>query len=50
MKAEGVYSPIAAGPQDYQYNADVFEAGAVDEVKQKATHKDVSKVREDKAR
>ncbi|MEE0036158.1 MAG: hypothetical protein UEY44_07645 [Coprococcus sp.] len=50
MKAEGVYSPIAAGPQDYQYNADVFEAGAVDEVKQKATHKEVSKVREDKAR
>ena len=50
MKAEGVFSPIAAGPQDYQYNADVFEAGAVDEVKQKATHKEVSKVREDKAR
>lgn len=50
MKAEGVYSPIAAGPQDYQYNAYVFEAGAVDEVKQKATHKEVSKVREDKAR
>lgn len=50
MKAEGVYSPIAAGPQDYQYNADVFEAGAVDEVKQKATHKEVSKVREDKTR
>ena len=50
MKAEGGYSPIAAGPQDYQYNADVFEAGAVDEVKQKATHKEVSKVREDKAR
>ncbi len=50
MKAEGVYSPIAAGPQEYQYNADVFEAGAVDEVKQKAIHKKVSKVREDKAR
>lgn len=50
MKAEGVYSPIAAGPQDYQYNADVFEAGGVDEVKQKATHKEVSKVREDNAR
>lgn len=50
MKAEGVYPPIAAGPQDYQYNADVFEAGAVDEVKQKATHKEVSKVREDKSR
>ena len=44
MKAEGVYSPIAAGPQEYQYNADVFE------VKQKAEHKEVSKVREDKTR
>ncbi len=50
MKAEGVYSPIAAGPQEYQYNADAFEAGAVDEVKQEATHKEVSKVREDKTR
>lgn len=50
MKAEVVYSPMVAGPQEYQYNADVFEAGAVDEVKQKATHKEVSKVREDKAR
>ena len=50
MKAEVVYSPMVAEPQEYQYNADVFEAGAVDEVKQKATHKEVSKVREDKAR
>ena len=50
MKAEVVYSPMVAGPQEYQYNADAFEAGGVDEVKQKATHKEVSKVREDKAR
>ena len=50
MKAEDVYSPIADGPQEYQYNADVFEAGAVDEVKQKAIHKEATKVREDKAR
>ena len=50
MKAGVVYSPIAAEPQEYQYNADAFEAGGVDEVKQKATHKEVSKVREDKAR
>ena len=50
MKAEVVYSPMVAEPQEYQYNADAFEAGAVDEVEQKATHKEVSKVREDKAR
>ena len=34
----------------YQYNADAFEARGVDEVKQEATHKEVSKVREDKTR
>jgi hypothetical protein len=50
VKAEVVYSPMVAEPQEYQYNADAFEAGAVDEVKQKAIHKEVSKVREDKAR
>ena len=50
MKAEVVYSPMVAEPQEYQYNADAFEAGAVDEVKRKATHKEGSKVREDKAR
>ena len=44
MKAEVVYSPMVAEPQEYQYNADAFE------VKHKATHKEVSKVREDKAR
>ena len=25
MKAEVVYSPMVAGPQEYQYNADAFE-------------------------
>ena len=38
MKAEVVYSPMVAAPQEYQYNAEAFEAGGVDEVKQKATH------------
>ena len=50
MKAEVVYSPMVAAPQEYQYNADAFEAGGVDEVKQKAIHKEVSKAREEKAR
>ena len=50
MKAEVVYSPMVAEPQEYQYNADAFETGAVDEVKQKAAYKEVAKVREDKAR
>jgi len=31
-------------------HADAFEARGVDEVKQGATHKEVSKVREDEAR
>ena len=50
MKAEVVYSPMVAAPQEYQNNADAFEAGGVDEVKQKAIHKEVSKAREEKAR
>ena len=50
VEAEIVYSPMVAEPQEYQYNADAFEARGVDEVKQEATHKEVSKVREDKAR
>ena len=50
VEAEIVYSPTVAEPQEYQYNADAFEARDVDEVKQEATHKEVSKVREDKAR
>ena len=50
VEAELVYSPMVAEPQEYQYNADAFEARGVDEVKQEAAHKEVSKVREDKAR
>ena len=50
VEAEIVYSPMVAEPQEYQYNADVFEARGVDEVKQEAAHKEVAKVREDKAR
>ena len=50
VEAEVVYSPMVAEPQEYQYNADAFEARGVDVVKQGAAHKEVSKVREDKAR
>ena len=50
VESEIVYSPMVAEPQEYQYNADAFEARGVDEVKQEAAHKEVSKVREDKAR
>ena len=45
VEAEIIYSPTVAEPQEYQYNADAFEARGVDEVKQ-----EVAKVREDKAR
>ena len=50
VNAEIVYAPMVAEPQEYQYNADAFEARGVDEVKQEAAHKEVSKVREDEAR
>ena len=50
VEAEVGYSPMVAEPQEYQYNADAFEASGVDEVKQEASHMEVSKVREDKAR
>ena len=50
VEAEIVYSPMVAEPQEYQYNADAFEARGADEVKQEAPHKEVSKVREGKAR
>ena len=50
VEAEVVYSPMVAEPQEYQYNADAFDARGVDEVKHEAAHKEVSKVREDKAR
>ena len=50
VEAEIVNSPMVAEPQEYQYNADAFEARGADEVKREASHKEVSKVREDKAR
>ena len=50
VEAEVVYAPMVAEAHEYQYNADAFEARGVDEVKQEAAHKEVSKVREDKAR
>lgn len=49
-REEAVYSPMVAEPQEYQYNADAFEARGVDEVKQEVAHKEAPKVREDKAR
>ena len=49
-REEAVYSPMVAEPQEYQYNADAFEARGVDEVKQEAAHKEAPKVRDDKAR
>lgn len=45
VEAEIVYSPMVAEPQEYQYNADAFEARGVDAVKQEAAHKEVAKVR-----
>ena len=50
VEAEVVYSPMVTEPQEYQYNADAFEARGVDEVKQEAAHEEAPKVREDKAR
>ena len=49
MKAEVVYSPMVAEPQEYQYNADAFEARGAADMKVEIG-KEVSKVREDKAR
>lgn len=50
VEAEVVYSPMVAEQQEYQYNADAFEARGVDDVKQEAEQKRAPKVREDKAR
>ena len=50
VEAEIVYAPMVAELQEYQYNADAFEAIGADEVKQEAEHKEVAKVRECKAR
>lgn len=49
-EAEVVYSPMVAEPQEYQYNADAYEARCADEVKQEAAHKETAKIREDKSR
>ena len=45
VEAEIVYAPMVAETHEYQYNADAFEARGADEVKQEASHKEVSKVR-----
>ena len=50
VEAEVVYSPMVAEQQEYQYNADAFEARGVDDVKQEAEQKEMLKVREDKVR
>ena len=50
VEAEVVYSPMVAEPQEYQYNADAFEARGMDEVKQEVAHKEAPKAREGKAR
>ena len=50
VEAEVVYSPMVAEQQEYQYNADAFEARGADEVKQEAAHEEAPKVRGDKAR
>ena len=50
VEAEIVYILMVAEPQEYQYNADEFEARGVGEVKQEATYKEVSKAMEEKAR
>ena len=51
-RAEGevFYSPMVAEPQEYKYNADAFEARKTSEEKQEAAGKELTKVREDKAR
>ena len=49
VEAEIVYSPMVAEPQEYQYNADAFEARGSADAKVE-TAKGVMRVREDKAR
>ena len=45
VEAEIVYAPMVAELQEYQYNADAFEARGVDEVKLETAHKEAPKVR-----
>ena len=49
VNAEIVYAPMVAEPQEYQYNADAFEARGSADAKVE-TAKGVMRVREDKAR
>ena len=49
ISAEIVYAPMVAEAHEYQYNADAFEARGGVDVKME-TEKEVTKVREDKAR
>ena len=50
VEAEIVYSPMVAEPQEYQYNADAFEARKTSEGKQEKAGKALPKVSEDKVR
>ena len=50
VEAEIVYAPMVAEPQEYQYNADAFEARKTSEGKQEKAGKALSKVSEDKVR
>ena len=49
VEAEIVYAPVVAETHEYQYNADAFEARGAEDMKVEIG-KEVSKVREDKAR
>ena len=49
VEAEIVYAPVVAETHEYQYNADAFEARGAADMKMEIG-KEVSKVREDKAR
>ena len=50
VEAEIVNSPMVAEPQEYQYNADAFEARKTSEGKQEKAGKALPKVSEDKVR
>ena len=50
VEAEIVYAPMVAEPQEYQYNADAFEARKTSEGQQEKAGKALPKVSEDKVR
>lgn len=50
VNAENEYVPMVAEPQEYQYNADAFEARKTSEGKQEKAGKALPKVSEDKVR